>query len=107
MTMIEVIAVIVAALVVPYGVQLIKHGAVSGSAARWLAIGVSVVAGLLCGLAGGVPDGPGAWLACVMSTVGGVQVGYAAYKSVGVTSKWLDALSDVATGWETTPEDER
>ena len=107
MTMIEVIAVIVAALTVPYGVQLIKHGAVSGSAARWLAIGVSVVAGLLCGLAGGVPDAPGAWLACVMSTVGGVQVAYSAYKSVGVTSKWLDALADVATGWETTPEDER
>ena len=107
MTMIEVIAVVVAALVVPYGVQLIKLGAVSGSAARWLAIGVSVAAGALCGLAGGVPDGPGAWLACVMSTVGGVQVAYAAYKSAGVTSKWLDALSDVSTGWGDGSEDER
>ena len=107
MTMIEMIAVIVAALVVPYGVQLIKHGAVSGSAARWLAIGVSVAAGLLCGLAGGVPQSPGAWLACVMSTVGGVQVAYAAYKSAGITSKWLDALSDVSTGWGDGSEDGR
>ena len=54
-----------------------------------------------------MPDGPGAWLACVMSTVGGVQVAYAAYKSAGVTSKWLDALSDVSTGWGDGSEDER
>ena len=107
MTMIEAVAVIVAALVVPYGVQLIKHGAVSGSAARWLAIGASVAAGALCGLAGGVPDDPGAWLACVMSTVGGVQIAYAAYKSVGVTSKWLDALADVAVGCGDGSEDGR
>lgn len=37
------------------------------------------------------PD-PSAWVTSIFACVGGVQVAYAAFKSVGITDKWLDAL---------------
>lgn len=95
MTIIEAIALIITALVVPYGVQLVKHDAITGNAARWLAIGISVACGIVCGLVGGIPATPGAWVTCVFASVGGVQFAYALFRSVGVTSKLLDALAEV------------
>ena len=113
MTGIEALAVVIAALIVPYAVQLIKHGAIGGNAARWVAIATSVAAGCVCGLVGGIPTTAAAWVTCIMSTVGGIQVSYAAYKSVGITSKWLDALADLPSkadadhSYEMTGEDDR
>lgn len=98
MTGMEAIALIATALVVPYGVQLIKHEAISGNAARWLAIAISVACGAVAGFVGGIPETVGAWVTCIFAAVGGVQVAYAAYRAVGVTSRWLDALSDVKLG---------
>lgn len=92
MTATEAIALIITALVVPYVVQLIKAEAVTGNAARWLAIGISLLAGVVCALVGGIPGTPGAWIACIVAAIGAVQLAYAAFKSVGITSKWLDAL---------------
>lgn len=43
-------------------------------------------------MAGGVPSDPSAWVTAVFSAVGSVRVAYAAFKSVGITDKWLDAL---------------
>lgn len=97
MTEVQAIAVIVASLIVPFGVQLVKTKAVDGNAARWLAIGVSVVAGVFAGVAGGIPTNPAAWVTCVFATVGGVQVAYAAFRAVGITSKALDALLAVGS----------
>ncbi len=96
MTGLEALALVVASLVVPFGVQLIKHEAITGNGARWLAICVSVMAGLICGFVGGIPTTPAAWVTCLFASVGGVQVAYAAYRAVGITSKWLDALADVS-----------
>lgn len=96
MTGLEAISLIVVSLIVPFGVQLIKHEAISGRKAQWIAIGISIVAGLVCGLVGGIPTTPAAWVTCIFAAIGGVQLAYAAYKSVGITSKWLDALSDVS-----------
>ena len=92
MTGIEAIAIIVTALVVPYVVQIIKTEAMTGNVARWLAIGVSLVAGVVCALVGGVPATPIEWVTCIVTAIGAVQLAYAAFKSVGITSKWLDAL---------------
>lgn len=97
MTEVQAIATIVASLIVPFAVQLVKTEGVSGSAARWVAIGVSVAAGIGTGIAGGIPADPAALVTCVFATVGGVQVAYAAFKAVGVTSKWLDALLAVGS----------
>lgn len=96
MTGLEAIALVVVSLIVPFGVQLIKHEAITGNTARWVAICVSVMAGIICGFVGGIPTSPAAWITCIFAAVGGVQVAYAAYRAVGITSKWLDALSDVS-----------
>ena len=92
MTEIQAVASITSAIIVPFLVQAIKTEAMSGEIARWVSIIVSLAAGLITGLAGGVPDEPGAWATCVFAVVGGVQVAYSAFKAVGVTSRWLDAL---------------
>lgn len=95
MTWMEMVALLITALVVPYVVQLIKTEALTGNAARWLAFGVSVVAGIVAALVGGIPDAPADLLACILAAIGAVQLAYAAFRSVGITSKWLDALSAV------------
>lgn len=100
MTGLEAIALVVVSLIVPFGVQLIKHEAIMGNTARWVAICVSVMAGIICGFVGGIPITPAAWVTCVFAAIGGVQVAYAAYRAVGITSKWLDALADVSLNKE-------
>lgn len=95
MTPMEAIALIVTALVVPFVVQLIKQQAITGNGARWVAIGVSVLAGICAGFIGGIPDTSAAWVTCIFAAIGGVQVAYAAFRSVGIISKWLEALASV------------
>lgn len=92
MTEIQACLTVVTVLVVPYIVQAIKTQAMSGNAARWIAIAASVLAGALTAIAGGIPTDPASWATSIFSAVGGVQVAYAAFKSVGITDKWLDAL---------------
>lgn len=93
----EAIALVVTALVVPYVVALIRNEAITGNRARWLAVAVSALAGIVAGLVGGVPATPGDLVACIFAAVGGTQVAYTAFRSVGVTSKWLTALMEVGT----------
>lgn len=97
-TAIEAICLIVTSLVVPYVVALIRNSTISGNVARWVAIGVSIVAGIAAGLIGGIPSTVGAWVTCVFASIGGVQTAYALFKSVGVTSGWLDALMELGGG---------
>lgn len=92
MTEIQASLTVVTVLVVPYIVQAIKTQAMSGNAARWIAIAASVLAGALTAMAGGIPTDPASWVTSIFACVGGVQVAYAAFKSVGVTSNWLDSL---------------
>lgn len=98
MTVIEAVAAIVAVVVIPFLVNAIKTKAMSGSVARWVAMIVSVIGGIIVGLIGGVPTTPEAWLTTVFAIVGGVQFAYSAFKSVGITNAWLEALLNVNTG---------
>ena len=95
MTEMQAIAAIVLSFAVPFAVQLIKTEA---KAARILALGCSLLAGVVTGFVGGVPADPGAWVTCAFAVVGGVQAAYTLFKSVGITSKWLDALLGVTVG---------
>ena len=92
MTEIQAGLTVATALVVPYIVQAIKTKAMTGNAARWIAIAASALCGALTAMAGGIPAAPSAWVTSIFAAVGGVQVAYAAFKSVGITDKWLDAL---------------
>ena len=85
MTMIQAGLTVATVLVVPYIVQAIKTKAMTGNA-------VSAGCGALTAMSGGVPTEPSAWVTSIFAAVGGVQVAYAAFKSVGITDKWLDAL---------------
>lgn len=98
MTVIEVVAAIVAVVVIPFLVNAVKTKAMTGNVARWVAIIVSVIGGIIVGLIGGVPTTPEAWLTTVFAIVGGVQFAYSAFKSVGITNAWLEALLNVNTG---------
>lgn len=100
MSAIEAISLVITAIVVPYVVALIRNRSISGAGARWLAIAVSVAAGAVAALVGGVPADPGAWVTCIFAAIGAVQVAYAAFRSVGVTSGALDALMGLGKGAE-------
>lgn len=103
----EAVALVATSLVVPFAVQLVKAGAVRGAAARWLAIGTSLAAGAVCAAAAGIPESPALWAQACFAAVGGTQAAYAAYKSVGVTSRWLDALAAVRANPEEKEDEER
>lgn len=92
MSAIQAALTVVTVIVVPYLVQTIKTQAMSGNAARWVAIAVSALCGALTAMANGIPTDPSAWVTSIFACVGGVQVAYAAFKAVGITSKWLDSL---------------
>lgn len=104
MSGIEAIGLIITAIIVPYVVQLIKTKTITGTRAQWLAIGVSIIAGVVTGLAAGIPSTPTAWVTCILAAIGAVQLAYSAFKSVGVTSKALDALMAINYKVEDTPE---
>lgn len=95
MTVLESILIAITAIIIPYVVALIKGGTVSGNKARWMAIGISLAAGIMTAFVSGIPSTPAAWIFCIFAAIGAVQVAYSAFKSVGITSGWLDALSAV------------
>ena len=80
MTIMQAGAAIVLSLVVPFAVQLIKTEAMTGKAARCLALACSLLAGVVTGFVGGVPADPGAWVTCAFAVVGGVQAAYTLFK---------------------------
>lgn len=98
MAVMEAVAAIVAVVIIPFLVNAIKTSAMTGNVARWVAIIVSVIGGIIVGLMGGMPTTPEAWLTTVFAIVGGVQFAYSAFKSVGITNAWLEALLNVNTG---------
>lgn len=100
MTIMQALAAVVLSIAVPWAVQLIKTKAMTGKAARCLALACSLLAGVVTGFVGGVPADPGAWVTCAFAVVGGVQAAYTLFKSVGITSKWLDALLGVSVSWK-------
>lgn len=98
MDYVPIIATIITVIVIPWVVQLIKTETVSPRAASWLAVIISVIAGGIIGLASGIPESAQQWLVLIFTVIGGVQVAYMAFKAVGVTNKWLDALLEVRLG---------
>lgn len=92
MTGIQAVAAVVLSVVVPFIVQAIKTEALTGNAARIIALAASVVAGVVTSLVGGIPTEPAGWVTCIFALIGGVQTAYTLFKGVGITSKWLDAL---------------
>ena len=95
MTVIQAVAAVISAVLIPFLVQAIKTKAMSGNTARIVSIIVSVVAGIISGFIGGIPESPGDAVTVVLAVIGGVQTFYAAFRAVGITDKWLDSLLNI------------
>lgn len=90
------IATIIIVILLPYVVNLCKNESWSAETKRLLAMCFSIVAGVATALISGVPT-PETFVTWVLAVIGGVQLAYTAFKSVGVTSNWLDALEGIGS----------
>lgn len=95
MTLIQAISTLISVLIIPWVVQLIKTRTMTGTTARWVSLAISLAAGVTTGFLGGIPATPGDWVTCILAVVGGIQIAYSAFKAVGITNAWLDALLNV------------
>ena len=93
------IATLIICVVLPYVVNLCKKASWSTNAKRWIAIVLSFVVGIATGLLAGLPTAE-TFVTWVLAVIGGTQVAYSAFKSIGVTSGWLDALEGIGSKTE-------
>lgn len=93
------IATLIICVVLPYVVNLCKKTQWSKNVKRWLAIVLSLIVGVATGVISGIPT-PETLVTWVLAVIGGTQVAYSAFKSIGVTSGWLDALEGVGSKTE-------
>lgn len=96
MEWINPIAMLVTCVLLPYVVNLFKKADWSTNVKRWLAVSLSVLAGLCAGLISGAPT-PETLVTWILAVIGGTQLAYSAFKSIGVTSNWLDALEGIGS----------
>lgn len=87
-------ATLVLCVVLPYVVNLCKNTNWSANTKRWMTITFSLAAGVATAFLSGMPT-PETLITWTLAVVGGVQVAYAAFKSIGITSTWLDAMEGV------------
>lgn len=90
------IATLIICVVLPYVVNLCKKTQWSKNVKRWLAIGLSLIVGIATGVISGIPTSE-TLVTWVLAVIGGTQIAYSAFKSIGVTSTWLDALEGVGS----------
>lgn len=98
---ITAIATIIICVVLPFVVNLCKKAEWSTNVKRWLAIGISVVVGIATGLISGPPTAE-TLVTWVLAVIGGTQLAYSAFKSIGITSNWLDALEGIGSNTDKT-----
>lgn len=93
------IATLIICVVLPYVVNLCKKTQWSTNTKRWIAIVLCLIVGVATGIISGIPT-PETLVTWVLAVIGGTQVAYSAFKSIGVTSGWLDALEGVGSKTE-------
>ena len=89
---------IVLILAIPFVVNLVKSSTWSSSRKRFIGITTSIIGGLATTGAQIAATGafdPNLLFLYVLSTIGGVQMTYALFSAIGVTSRWLDALEGI------------
>lgn len=88
------IATLIIVVLLPFFVNLCTTDAVSSNAKRWIVIIVSILVGLATGITVGLPT-PETIVTWVLAVIGGVQLAYSAFKAIGLTNGWLEALQGV------------
>lgn len=97
------IAGLVTAFVLPFVIALIKRNQWSDNTKRWIAVIVTVLVGIAAGYIFGIPT-PDTLAMFVVAIYGAMNMAYALFKSLGITVKWLDALSDLGSVKEEEPK---
>lgn len=92
-------ATVIIAIIVPFVVNLLKKSEWNANVKRWIAILVSLIAGVATAVISGMPT-PETMVTWTLAVVGGVQIAYSAFKQIGITSNWLDALEGIGSNSE-------
>jgi drug/metabolite transporter (DMT)-like permease len=99
-----VLAYIVECVILPIIISLIVREHWSANAKRWTAIVVTMLCGVITALALWVtntqtaaPLTPELILTYVFALIGGMKFAYDSFKSIGITSKMLDALTGIGS----------
>jgi hypothetical protein len=88
------IAAVITSLLIPFAVNLCTTANFGATTKRIVAIIFSILGGVAAAIGSGFPT-PETLVVWCLAVVGGVQVAYTAFKAVGVTNKWLDALVNI------------
>lgn len=81
----------------PFAVAVIARCDWSGEAKSWTAFGLSVALGVLAPFIAGLAFVPANIVAIATAAFTVCTLAYAAFKRVGITSKWLDALLEIGS----------
>lgn len=90
------IATLIISLVLPFVVSLCTTLEMSSAVKRWVAVVFSIISGVATGIITGAPS-PETLVTWALAVIGGTQAAYSLFKSVGITSKALDALASVGS----------
>lgn len=88
-------AALVIAVVLPFVIALLQGETWSANVKNWIAIAICALTGAAYMVTSGIAITPENITAVVMVFVGGTQIAYRAFKGIGITSKFLDALTSV------------
>jgi len=83
---------VVMTVLLPFVVSAIARRSWSGRAKSWLALGLSMLVGVLGGFAAGVQLTPETIGIFTITVYGGVKLAYEVFRSIGITNSWLDDL---------------
>lgn len=88
------VATLIVVVVLPFFVNLCTTETISSNIKRWIVIVVSLLVGIATGVLSGFPT-PETLVTWALACIGGVQVAYSAFKAIGLTNTWLEALQGV------------
>lgn len=99
------ISTIILSVAIPYVVNVVKKSDWSTNTKRWIAIACSAAGGIGVAFISGTPT-PETLVTWVLAVIGGTQTTYAMFKSIGITSQWLDALEGLGSSASKTDDAE-
>lgn len=90
------VSTLIVVVVLPFLVNLCTTEEISSNAKRWIVIVCSLAVGIATGLISGLPTAE-TLVTWVLAVIGGVQLAYSAFKAIGLTNGWLEALQGIGT----------
>jgi hypothetical protein len=92
MSWIVAIAGLVTAIILPFVVALLQQDRWTANTKRLIAIIITVLVGIATAIIAGIPT-PETIVIYVLGIIGAMNMAYALFKAIGITSSWLDALT--------------